>query len=172
MNPYVDLAQKTIQTFLGGGREISPPKGLPKEMLTKKAGVFVSLHHKKDHSLRGCIGSYFCRHENIAQEIIKNAISAAVSDPRFSPLSLEELPAIEISVDVLSQPEPIEGPKSLDPKKYGVIVKTKDGRTGLLLPDILGISDAGYQVAIARRKAGILPFENIYLYRFTVERYK
>jgi len=42
MNPYVDLAQKTIQTFLGGGREISPPKGLPKEMLTKKAGVFVS----------------------------------------------------------------------------------------------------------------------------------
>ncbi len=107
----------------------------------------------------------------MATEIINNAISAC-SDPRFLPVSKEEINNLDISVDVLSEPEPIESENLLNPKKYGVIVKAKDGRTGLLLPDLEGVDDSAYQVAIARQKGGITPNESVYLYRFTVDRYK
>lgn len=170
MDPYITLAKKTIEKYIKNGEIIEPPKNLPKEMLTKKAGVFVSLHKKGE--LRGCIGTYLPTKENIAKEIISNAISSSTRDPRFPPVRIDELEDLEISVDVLSEPEKINSLNQLDPKKYGVIVKTIDGRSGLLLPDIEGINHPEEQVAIACAKANILPTEKIQLYRFTVERHK
>ena len=108
--------------------------------------------------------------ENIAQEIIKNAISAAVDDPRFSPVNASELEDLTISVDVLSPPEEISDISELDPKKYGVIVSS-GYKKGLLLPDLEGVDTAEEQVDIARRKAGIYPDEKVKLYRFEVKRY-
>jgi len=172
MNPYTQLARKSIEYYLKNKKALSLSSDLPQELLNKKAGVFVSLHNKKDDSLRGCIGTITPMMKNIASEIIANSIAAATADPRFPPLELSELPDITISVDVLEKPEPIASSKSLDPQKYGVIVKCADGRTGLLLPDIEGVNDPNYQVAIACQKAGISPTETIYLYRFTVERHK
>ena len=76
------------------------------------------------------------------------------------------------SVDVLSTPEPIESAAQLDPKIYGVIVKSlTDQRRGLLLPDLAGIDTAEEQIAIAREKARIQPKEAIALARFTVVRH-
>jgi AMMECR1 domain-containing protein len=80
------------------------------------------------------------------------------------------LDELEISVDVLSTPEPIESIAQLDPKRYGVIVQS-GWRRGLLLPDLEGIDTAEYQVEIARRKAGIGSREPVDLYRFEVKRY-
>ena len=108
--------------------------------------------------------------ENIAQEIIKNAISAAVDDPRFSPVTASELGDLIISVDVLSPPEEISDISELDPKKYGVIVSS-GYKKGLLLPDLEGVDTAEYQIDIAKRKAGIYPDEKVKLYRFEVKRY-
>ena len=69
-------------------------------------------------------------------------------------------------------PEPIESAAQLDPKIYGVIVKSlTDQRRGLLLPDLAGIDTAEDQIAIAREKACIQPKEPIALARFTVERH-
>jgi len=129
---------------------------------------FVSL--KKKGNLRGCIGTFIPTQENIAQEIIKNAISAAVDDPRFSPVTISELGDLTISVDVLSPPEEISDISELDPKKYGVIVSS-GYKKGLLLPDLEGVDTAEEQVDIARRKAGIYPDEKVKLYRFEVKRY-
>ena len=170
MSAYTQLARDTIHTYLAR-KELPETKNLPGELLNKKAGCFVSLH-KKDGELRGCIGTILPVYKNLAGEIIHNAVEAAFHDPRFQPVTKEEIDQLEISVDVLSEPEPIPSEKSLNPKKYGVIVKAKDGRTGLLLPDLEDINDAAYQVAIARQKAGILPEEPVFLYRFTVTRYK
>jgi AMMECR1 domain-containing protein len=78
---------------------------------------------------------------------------------------------LEISVDVLEKPEQVASLDELDPKKYGVIVRT-GRRSGLLLPDLEGVDTADEQVAIAKEKAGIRPQEDIDLYRFTVTRYK
>lgn len=169
MNEYVDLAFKSIQNYVADGKIIDPDK-VTKELKNQKAGCFVSLHLKSNHELRGCIGTILPTCKSLAAEIINNAISAC-RDPRFMPVAKEELNNLDISVDVLSEPEPISSINLLNPKKYGVIVKSKDGRTGLLLPDLEGVDDANYQVAIARQKASIKPDEPIFLYRFTVERH-
>ena len=165
---YVKLARETIENYIKQGKIITPPLGLPEEMINQKAGVFVSL--KKFGDLRGCIGTFMPTQENVAQEIIKNAISAAVDDPRFSPVNFSELEDLSISVDVLSAPEEVKDISQLDPKKYGVIVSS-GYKKGLLLPDLEGVDTVEYQIDIAKRKAGIYPGEKVKLYRFEVKRY-
>jgi AmmeMemoRadiSam system protein A len=165
---YVKLARETIENYIKKGKIINSPPGLPKEMVNQKAGVFVSL--KKFGDLRGCIGTFMPTQGNIAQEIIKNAISAAVDDPRFSSVNVSELEDLSISVDVLSAPEEVKDISQLDPKKYGVIVSS-GYKKGLLLPDLEGVDTVKYQIDIAKRKAGIYPGEKVKLYRFEVKRF-
>ena len=107
----------------------------------------------------------------MAQEIANNAISASTRDPRFDPITVDELPMLEINVDVLGDAEDIDSKDQLDVKKYGVIVSTRDGRRGLLLPDLEGVDTVDYQVAIAMQKGGIKPGEKYYLQRFEVVRH-
>ena len=84
----------------------------------------------------------------------------------------EELPDLEIGVDVLHEPEEIGSPDELDVKRYGVIVQ-KGWRRGLLLPDLEGVDTVEYQVAIARQKAGIGQQESgVKLFRFEVVRHE
>lgn len=168
VSAYVRLARETIENYLKYGKIISPPTNLPEEMVNEKAGVFVSI--KKFNNLRGCIGTFMPTQENIAYEIIRNAISAAVDDPRFPPVTASELNDLTISVDVLSSPEKISDISQLDPKKYGVIVSS-GYKKGLLLPDLEGVDTVEEQVDIAKRKAGIYPGEPVKLSRFEVKRY-
>jgi AmmeMemoRadiSam system protein A len=165
---YVRLARETIETYIKDGKIITPSLTLPKEMINQRAGVFVSL--KKFGDLRGCIGTFMPTQGSIAQEIIKNAISAAVDDPRFSPVNASELKDLTISVDILSDPEEVKEISQFDPKKYGVIVSS-GYKKGLLLPDLEGVDTVEYQIGIAKRKAGIYPGEKVKLYRFEVKRY-
>ena len=167
-HPLVRLAEETIRNYIQEGRVISPPEEVTPEM-RKRAGVFVSL--KKRGQLRGCIGTIEPMEENVAEEIIRNAIAAATRDPRFPPVRPEELEGLDISVDVLTTPEPVDGLKDLDPKQYGVIVQC-GWRRGLLLPDLEGVDTVEYQIEICRQKAGIGPHEPVQLHRFEVIRYK
>ena len=168
MHSLVKLAKDTVEKYIIKGEIISHPAELTPEMCNK-AGVFVSI--KKRGELRGCIGTYSSTTENVASEIIQNAISAATQDPRFFPVAPLELKELEYSVDVLFPPEKVDGPEALDPKRYGVIVK-KGNRRGLLLPDLEGINTVNEQIRIAALKAGISQEEDVELYRFEVKRYK
>ena len=145
------------------------PEGLPEEMLSKRAGVFVSL--KKHGSLRGCIGTISPISKNIAEEISRNAISAALEDPRFDPVDVSELNHIVYSVDVLAEPEPISSPDALNVERYGVII-TSGHKRGLLLPNLDGVDTVEQQIDIARQKAGISKSEPYDLERFEVKRHK
>jgi uncharacterized protein (TIGR00296 family) len=218
---FIELARKTVETFVKTGKIISPSDNLPSEMYTRRAGVFVSIHKRLPRpsppprqlkrkiqlgrgaifdgieppspieELRGCIGTYLPTCENIAQEIVKNAIDSATSDPRFPPITQEELPDLIYSIDILSKPElvmknfisptltPIPiSPKgassaySLNPKVHGLIVTTGDGRRGLLLPDLPGVETVEQQISICRQKAWIAEDEPITIFRFTIERHK
>ncbi|MDD5593166.1 MAG: AmmeMemoRadiSam system protein A [Candidatus Margulisbacteria bacterium] len=166
-HPLVRLARKTIETYVKDGKIIEPPKELSPEM-KEKAGVFVSLH--REGELRGCIGTFAPTAENVAQEIIRNAIESATRDPRFPPMTEDELSGLEISVDVLSRPEPAASKAELDPSCYGCIVKS-GARRGLLLPDLPGVNTADDQIAICKRKAGIPEHETVELFKFKVRRY-
>jgi AmmeMemoRadiSam system protein A len=167
MHPLVELAKKSIETYVREGKIIKPPDPLLPEM-TEKAGVFVCL--KKQGELRGCIGTFMPCCENVAAETVINSISAATKDPRFLQVEEDELKDLVYSVDVLSSPEKINSVKELDPKKYGVIV-VSGNRRGLLLPDLEGVDTVEDQLKIAKMKADIFSHEEIEIYRFEVKRY-
>lgn len=144
---------------------------LPDEMRTTRAGAFVSLH--LHGQLRGCIGTISPVRSCVAEEILQNGISAATRDPRFPPVQPWELSDLEYNVDVLGKPEPVADASQLDPKKYGVIVKSScDERKGLLLPDLDRVDTTAEQISIARQKGNIGVREPIELYRFQVVRHK
>ena len=158
-----------------GGAPLPPMEGKTPELgeltpeMQEQAGVFVSIHGHD--GLRGCIGTFEPTQSNVAEEIIANAISSSTRDPRFPPVTPDELADLEYSVDVLTHPEPVESPDQLDAKNYGVIVESV-WRRGLLLPDLEGVDTVEQQIAICRQKAGISPEEEVKLYRFEVKRYK
>ncbi len=163
----VRLAKETVETYVREGKTPQPEELTPE--MKQKAGVFVSIH--KFGELRGCIGTFEPQKENVAEEIITNAISSATRDPRFPPIAPNELDQLSYSIDVLTKPEPVPSKDQLDPKKYGVIVEC-GFRRGLLLPDLEGVDTVDYQIDICCQKAGIATDEPIKLYRFEVERYK
>jgi AmmeMemoRadiSam system protein A len=163
----VELARAAVESYITYGKTIVPTD-LTNE-LKERAGVFVSI--KKRGQLRGCIGTFEPTRNNVAEEIVNNAISSATGDPRFSPVRVSELDELQYSVDILTQPEPVSGPDQLDPKVYGVIVES-GFRRGLLLPDLEGVNTAEDQIQICKMKAGISAGEPVQLYRFMVRRYK
>ena len=164
------LARAAVETFVRSHEVLEPPHGLG-ELLAARAPCFVSLK-TMDGELRGCIGTIEPARETLAQEIIANAISAAISDPRFDPVAEDELANLRYSVDVLMPAEETSF-EDLDPSVFGVIVEDESGsRRGLLLPDIPGIENAAQQVDIAARKAGIPHGTPVKLWRFKVDRFR
>lgn len=186
MNFYVDLAQKAVENYVAKAKILGLPQDLPKEIRERKAGTFVTI--EKKGALRGCIGTYLPTRENIAREIIQNALAAASQDYRFGPIQKEELPYLSYIVYILSKPELVRDIGELDPKKYGIIVKAspiispdrtdvvfnghRPFKSGLLLPDLKGIDTVEEQISLACQKAGINPTsEKIVIYKFAVEKH-
>jgi MEMO1 family protein len=170
-HPLVELARRTIESYVRESKRSDPPRPLPPEM-QPRAGAFVTLHRHGE--LRGCIGTIQPTHANLAEEVIENAIAAACRDPRFPPVGIHELGDLDIKVDVLTEPEPIGGVEDLDPKRYGLIVQSEERpwKRGLLLPDLEKIDTPEKQLYWTRHyKAGITdPDERVQLFRFEVRR--
>jgi AmmeMemoRadiSam system protein A len=167
LHPVVKLAKKAVESYIREGK-MPKPKELTPEM-RERAGVFVSLH--KHGQLRGCIGTFEPTKDNVAEEIMANAISSSTADPRFPPVTASELDDLEYSVDILTKPEPVTDINQLDPTTYGVIVES-GWKRGLLLPALEGVDSVEEQIAICRLKAGISASEPVKLYRFQVRRFK
>ena len=167
LHPVVKLAKKTVESYVREGKTPKPRKLTPE--MRERAGVFVSLH--EHGQLRGCIGTFEPAKDDVAEEIVANAISASTMDPRFPPVTVSELDDLEYSVDILTAPEPVTDLSQLDAKEYGVIVES-GWRKGLLLPDLEGVDSVEEQIAVCRLKAGISTGEPVNLYRFQVRRFK
>lgn len=156
------LARRAISACVREGRSIEAGRaGAP------RGGVFVTLR-SPDGNLRGCIGSISPLESDVLAETVRSAVLAATRDPRFEPVRADELAGLHVEVSVLAPEEPIASPSELDPSIYGVIVRDRLGRRGLLLPGIEGVDDAATQIAIARQKAGISASEPVSLARFRV----
>ncbi|GAB4244288.1 MAG: AmmeMemoRadiSam system protein A [Thermoleophilia bacterium] len=172
-DPLVSLARKAVETYVREGRYLNPEEvALSDDAAPPGAGVFVSLH-RPDGSLRGCLGTIAATRPRLEEEIVANAVAAATRDPRFPPLSPEELEELHLSVDVLHPPEEVRGLEDLDPERYGIIVRTEDGRQALLLPRLEGVDTAEKQLHLTCRKGGIHPSRDRYrLYRFESVRHE
>ena len=168
VHPYVALARRAIAHYLGH-HEILHSQEEPGD--PPPVGLFVSLHEpaapgQAEGPLRGCIGSTAPTEATLRDEIARIAVSAAMSDPRFPPLTPGELDDLDITVYLLDEPERVADVTELDPARYGVVLRNRRGRIGLLLPAIPGIATAEQQVDIARQKGRFLPGEELEMYRF------
>lgn len=166
-DPYIRIARESLTHYLMYGEYMNIPDYVTEEMKAQQRGVFVSL--KNEGQLRGCIGTIFPTTKNIAYEIIRNAVEAGLHDPRFIPVTEDELEELDFSVDVLTEPEEASR-EELDPKKYGVIVRSK-GKSGLLLPDLEGVDTVEEQLSIALQKGRISPDEDYSIEKFEVIRH-
>ncbi len=164
----VELAEESLRHYLTEGETLQPPSCLPLE-LQERGGVFVTL--RKDGRLRGCMGTVEPTEKNVASEIIRNAVTAGVRDPRFPPVTPEEIPHIDVSVDVLGEPETVGGVQDLDPTRYGVVV-SRGARRGVLLPGLEGVDTPERQLEIACQKADLCTRDRgLRIQRFEVRRY-
>jgi len=130
----VRLARSAIGKTLSGERAALP--ALP-AVFREKRGVFVTI--KRQGRLRGCIGLPYPTRP-LADAIVEAAVSAALEDPRFPPVSPQELPDIDLEVTVLTEPRPLDCPPEGRPGcvevgKHGLIVSGL-GAGGLLLPQV------------------------------------
>ncbi|MDH4247779.1 MAG: AmmeMemoRadiSam system protein A [Deltaproteobacteria bacterium] len=162
----IRFIRATLSAWLNGQER---PKAMPELAARPSQGCFVSLKTRSGR-LRGCIGTLTPTRSSLADELAENTLAAASRDPRFKPLTREELDDILISVDLLSPPEPIPSPEHLDPRRFGVVVRS-GSQCGVLLPDLPGVNQPGQQVSICREKAGIPERVPVRLERFTVERF-
>lgn len=165
-----ELARQAIKTYLETGQPLPVPARLSPE-LSQRAGAFVSLHYP-DGELRGCIGTTAPTTPDLAAEVIANAVAAATRDDRFDPVTAGELPQLELSVDVLGPAVSEPDRSKLNPKTFGLIVSTPDGRAGVLLPDLDNVTTVSEQIAVCREKGGIAPDEPVEMRKFQVTRYK
>ncbi|NIQ03344.1 MAG: AmmeMemoRadiSam system protein A [Nitrospinaceae bacterium] len=166
-HPYISLARQSIHHYLTHEAKLPCPAPLTGD-LQAQSGAFVSI--KKNSQLRGCIGTLEPCQKNLAEEIIENALKAALHDPRFSPVTRDELPELTLSIDVVRPMEAISDVSELDPKVYGLVVKSS-GKQGVLLPDLEGVDSAEEQIRICRKKGSINENDPIELYRFKVDRF-
>lgn len=102
------------------------------DAMHQRAGVFVTLDKKG--ALRGCIG-YITGRTELYRAVIENTVNAASNDPRFSPVSEDELPDIDIEISVMSPLEEIRGPEDIEVGKHGLVVE-REWSKGLLLPQV------------------------------------
>jgi len=157
----VELAKESIKYYLQTGR-IPTLSEVPYENWKKKGASFVTLERKDTNQLRGCIGSII-PFRPLYEDVISNAIAAATKDPRFPPVTLEELPYLRTKVSVLSYPQPLHytDPQDLlnkiTPFEDGLILKLGEYQ-GTFLPDVWEeIPDKQQFLSHLCMKAGLQP---------------
>ena len=124
------LARMAVERFVNGKEVINYTAQNP-NFLSKK-GAFVTL--KKQGRLRGCIG-FTEPVLPLYETIIRASIYASTQDPRFPPVSPEELKDLEVEISVLTPLEKIDNPRLIQVGKHGLII-SKNGKKGLLLPQV------------------------------------
>jgi len=129
-------------------------EGFPE--LAQARGIFVTL--RKRGELRGCIGRIETD-ESLAAALPAVALDAARRDPRFAPVSADELPEIRIEVSVLTKPVPLQDPKEVVAGRDGVVLES-NGHTGVFLPQVwdeTGWTRIEFLRELASQKAGLAP---------------
>ena len=124
------LAREAIAARLVDGRTLEPKTDDP--LMAEKRGAFVTLTKKGE--LRGCIG-YPLPVKPLAGAVAEMAMAAALEDPRFEPVSAEEMDGIHIEISVLTLPAPAEKPEDVVVGRHGIIL-SQGLRKGLLLPQV------------------------------------
>jgi AmmeMemoRadiSam system protein A len=125
----LSVARTAIASAIGARAACTPADAA---VLHERRGVFVTLKHRG--RLRGCMGRVE-PDEPLTSLLPAVAVLSATADPRFAPVTADELSEIEIEVSLLTEPVAITGPGEVEIGRHGLIVAGR-GRRGLLLPQV------------------------------------
>lgn len=170
---YAKIAYDAILLYLKTGKKMLKEESQIPPALKLNLPCYVSVY--SNGKLRSRNGSTEPKHKFLYNEIIENAVAAAGEDKETEPIREEELNNITLTVDVLSQPKPVENKSLLKPQKHGIVVKDEAGNKSVVLPNMEGIESVEQQMKVARAKAGIdekEPEEKLTLLNFTTTRYQ
>jgi len=126
------LARKSIETYLGEARRLKRGADFG-SIAPEPRGAFVTLT-EEEGQLRGCIGTILPIGP-LDETVVRMAVAAAVEDPRFSQVTLGELPALRLEISALTVPEPVPDLEAIQTGRHGLIV-TRGYHKGLLLPQV------------------------------------
>jgi AmmeMemoRadiSam system protein A len=150
------LARQAIEASFAGRPVVVPPE----PWLREPGAVFVTLRQRRDHALRGCIGSIEAR-EPLGDAIVTAAVGAAFRDPRFAPLVASELPFVHLDISVLSPLTPLpvtseaDAVAQLGRLRPGVVFHS-GRRSSVLLPQVwASIADPAEFLQHLKMKAGL-----------------
>jgi AmmeMemoRadiSam system protein A len=125
------IARETLGLAVEEGRTYEPPEPGNAELLEER-GVFVTL--EKHGDLRGCIG-YVLPTKPLYLAVRDMAISAALRDPRFPPVTAAELDSLHIEISVMTPLQPVADPEEIVVGEDGLVIEAR-GQSGLLLPQV------------------------------------
>lgn len=129
------LARETLEQKLGGGELPLPklfPPGVSVEKMNSVCGVFVTL--TRGGRLRGCIGTIIGR-DPLIQGVMTRAVSAALDDPRFPPVTSDELSELDLEISILTPLREIDSPDEIVIGRHGVLLE-KRGHRAVFLPQV------------------------------------
>lgn len=133
----VTAARRAIEAYLGDMH--ADRRALEPDGFQDRYGLFVTLETHPERELRGCIG-YLYGAMAVGRAVVEAAIAAASEDPRFGPLTRDELDDITVEVSALAKPETLGSTEAerlgnLVIGRHGLIIERGYGR-GLLLPNV------------------------------------
>lgn len=155
-----DLVKRALTEAVTAQKSTPFPKDLDRgsdpDVFSREYGVFVTLNEADGH-LRGCIGN-IVPVDRLAESLWARAQDAALHDPRFAPVTIEELPSLDVEISVLTPIRPVSGPQDIVVGKHGVFLK-KSGRSAVFLPQVA--PEQGWNLdqmlTALSRKAGLPP---------------
>ncbi|TYB31508.1 MAG: AmmeMemoRadiSam system protein B [Candidatus Mcinerneyibacterium aminivorans] len=149
----LEISRETLDNYVKNNK--IPDINIHSSFFKKKRGLFITLR-TKNGELRGCLGRIYPTMK-LYEGIQKMTVASATRDPRFSPVSEEELDNIIIEVSILSKPKKVNNIEEIELGKHGVIIK-KNNRSGVFLPQVAGEtgwSKIKFLEHLCRDKAGL-----------------
>lgn len=167
MNACIKLAKDTTEYFVRSNQTPVLPTFLPVDLIPQRA-CYISIFENPGRRLRAMHGSPLPRQPSLAREIIANTIYA-ISRSSFRAIRRADLASLSFAVTVLSPLQRISDHSHLNPRDFGLYIRSDQGKSTVLLPQRAGIETAQEQVATALRESGINErSEAVTMYRFGV----
>lgn len=177
------IARTAIDYYMKSKKQWVPPLSALDDRFTVEQGVFTTLYLKEEggKKLKGCIG-YPNPVYPLGHAIARSSVSAAFHDPRFPPLTFDEIPRLIVHLEILSPIKEIEFSSidelfdKIEIGKHGLVLKYR-GLSGLLLPTVPVEYNWDKETYLQHLslKAGLPPtaytWPDVHIYSFTGEHF-
>jgi AMMECR1 domain-containing protein len=171
MTSYAKLARSAAEHYVKTGQVLAAPAYLAPELARQQA-CYVYIFANPGRRLRTLYGYALPRRPSLAEEIIANTLAAVKSVAGSLAVRRVELPSLTYTVAVLGALQRVGSEAHLDPRMFGLFIRSDRGKSAVVLPQRTGVETSQDQIATAIRESAInVREEAASMYRFPVSYY-